>query len=448
MDLAMVILAAGQGTRMKSSLPKVLFHVAGRPMVRYALDAAAALKCDETVIVVGHGADQVRAALDANIGYAQQLEQRGTGHAVMQAGPLLQGKTRNVLVTYADMPLLQVGTLKRLIELHSQTQPTITMLTVRAEESMGFGRIVRDAGGRVQGIVEESDATPEQLAIRELNCGVYLFDDRWLWPRLNQLIPSGKKGEYYLTDLVGIAAKEGCRIESIVLEDVREVLGINTRAHLAQAEQVMRARINEQLMNDGITISDPATTYVDFGVEVRGGTTIEPNTHLKGHTRIGADCIVGPNSIVRDSEIGDKCQIVASVVEEAIVESGVHVGPYAHLRPGAQIAKDVYIGNFAEIKNSRVGEGAHVGHFSYLGDAEIGARVNIGAGTITCNFDGEKKNRTVVGEDTFIGSDTMLVAPVQVGARSKTGAGSVVTKNVPADSLAAGVPARVIRKLR
>ncbi|HEX7593310.1 MAG TPA: bifunctional UDP-N-acetylglucosamine diphosphorylase/glucosamine-1-phosphate N-acetyltransferase GlmU [Anaerolineae bacterium] len=447
MKLAAVILAAGQGTRMKSNLPKVMHRVAGKPMVQYALESVRALGIDQPVLVVGHGADQVRAAVDQAARFAEQTEPRGTGHAVLQARDLLRGKADSVLVTYADMPLLRGKTLQRLIDLHASARATITMLTVRSEDTMGFGRILRNTRQRVRGIVEESDATPAQLAIRELNCGIYCFDARWMWARLAKLKPSGSKREYYLTDLVAMAVKERRKIESIMLDDVSEVIGVNTRVHLARAEKIARERINRALMEAGVTLIDPATAYIDAEVEIAADTIIEPNTHLKGKTRVGANCRIGPNAILRDAIIGDECEIVASVIRESILEEHVHVGPFADLRPGTHLARNVYIGNYGEVKNSYVGEDTHIGHFSYIGDAQLGARVNIGAGTITANYDGTRKNRTVIGDDAFIGSDTMLVAPVKIGARAHTGAGSVVTKDVPDDSLAVGAPARVIRKL-
>ncbi len=446
MKLAAIILAAGQGTRMKSDLPKVLHPIAGKPMVRYALDAVRALGVDETVLVVGHGAERVRDVIGDEAVFVEQAEQRGTGHAVLQARDALRGKASTVLVTYADMPLLRAESLTRLVDLHVASRAKITLLTVRSDDSMSFGRIVRNANKRVLGIVEESDATPKQLAIRELNCGVYCFDAEWMWEHLARLTPSGKKREYYLTDLVAMAVKERRKTESIILGDVSEAIGINTRVHLARAEKIMRERINDALMESGVTLIDPATTYVDADVTVGVDTVIEPNTHLKGKTRIGANCRIGPNAILRDAQIGDACEVIASVIRDAILEEHVRVGPFADLRPGTHLARGVYIGNYSEVKNSFVGADSHIGHFSYVGDAELGARVNIGAGTITCNYDGTKKNRTVIGDDAFIGSDTMLVAPVSVGARARTGAGSVVTKNVPDDSLAIGAPARVVRK--
>lgn len=453
MKLAAVILAAGQGTRMKTKLPKVLHTVLGKPMVQYALESVSALGCNQTALVVGHGADQVRVTVSnfqlliCNLQFVEQREQRGTGHAVMQARDVLRGKSDAIFIAYADMPLMRVETLKKLTDLHASARATITMLTLVADDSMAFGRIVRDANKRVLGIVEERDATPEQLAIRELNCGVYCFDADWLWEHVPQLKPAGVKNEHYLTDLVAMAVKEKRAIETIVTRDAEEMLGINTRVQLAQAEKIMRARINDALMLAGVTLTDPATTYIEPDVQIGEDTIIEPNTHLRGKTRIGANCRIGPNTIIRDSHIGDACAIVASDITESLIEERVQIGPFARLRAGTHIAREVRIGNFGEVKNSRVGEKSHIGHFSYVGDAELGKRVNIGAGTITCNYDGKQKNRTIIGDDVFIGSDTMLIAPVTIGARARTGAGAVVNKDVPPDSLAVGVPARVIRKL-
>ncbi|MBI5305951.1 MAG: bifunctional UDP-N-acetylglucosamine diphosphorylase/glucosamine-1-phosphate N-acetyltransferase GlmU [Chloroflexi bacterium] len=453
MNLASVILAAGQGTRMKSNLPKVLHPIAGKPMVQYALDAARTLECAHTILVVGHGGNQVRDAITnyqlpiSNLQFVTQTEQRGTGHAVLQARDTLRGKSDAVFVAYGDMPLLQIATLRELVALHERARPTITMLTVVSHDSMGFGRIVRDVDKRVLGIVEEKDATPEQLAIRELNCGIYCFDANWLWDNLDALKPAGAKNEYYLTDMIALAARENERIETIVLDDVREVIGINTRQHLAQAERVMRERINNALMDAGVTLIDPATTYIDAAIVIGADTIIEPNTYLRGNTRVGANCRIGPNALIRDSVIGDDCAIGSSVIEESTLEDQVTIGPFCHLRPQSYLSRRVHLGNYAEVKNSWLGEGVHMGHFSYAGDARIGARTNYSAGVITCNYNGKSKNQTSIGEDVFLGSDSLLVAPVTIGDRARTGAGAVVTKDVPADSLAVGQPARVIRKL-
>jgi len=445
MNLAAVVLAAGQSTRMKSERPKVLHPLAGRPIISYAVETAAQLDVGKPVLVVGHAMEQVREVVGDAAEYVVQEKQLGTGHAVLQARPVLEGRCDTVLVTYGDMPLLTTETLRRLIARHGEGGGPITMLTLLAEDPRGFGRVVRDAEGRVVGIVEEADCTPEQLAIRELNAGVYCFDAPWLWEHLPRL-PLSRKGEYYLTDLVGLAVAEEAEVVAVITEDEAECLGINTRVHLAEAERVMRQRINRHWMLAGVTLVDPETTYIDALVEIGQDTVIHPNTHLRGKTRIGRQCAIGPNCVLVDTIVGDRCEIRLSVCEQAVLEDEVDIGPFAHLRRGAHLARGVHMGNFGEVKNSYLGPGVKMGHFSYVGDATVGADVNIGAGTITCNYDGVRKHRTIIEEGAFIGSDTMLVAPVRVGAGAKTGAGSVVTHDVPPHTVVYGVPARVKRK--
>jgi bifunctional UDP-N-acetylglucosamine pyrophosphorylase / glucosamine-1-phosphate N-acetyltransferase len=446
MKLSAVILAAGQGTRMKSSLPKVLHPLVGRPLALYVLEAVRQVTGSIPVMVVGHGADQVRKVLGDQAEYVLQEPQLGTGHAVLQAEPALAGKTDLVLVTYADMPLLTAQTLERLLALAGSHQGPLSMLTVMADEPRGFGRILRDANGQVSGIVEEAQATPEQLGIHELNPGVYCFRSAWLWQALRR-IQLSPKGEYYLTDLVGMAVAKGHTIQSVMVDDPDEVIGINTLLHLAQAEALMRQRINEGWMLAGVTMIDPHNTYIEPGVTLGHDTTLWPGTYLHGDTHIGSGCVIGPNTIIRNTRVGDHCTLLASVLEGALLEDRVSMGPYCHLRKGAHLCTGVHMGNFGEVKNSTLGPGAKMGHFSYLGDTTVGAEANIGAGTITCNYDGTHKYSTEIGEGAFIGSDTMLVAPVKVGKGAKTGAGAVVTRDVPPHSLAVGVPARVIRKL-
>jgi bifunctional UDP-N-acetylglucosamine pyrophosphorylase/glucosamine-1-phosphate N-acetyltransferase len=440
--LAVVILAAGEGTRMKSKIPKVLHPIAGRPMIEYVLDAVAALAEDKPVLVVGHGAEAVRGALGDALTYVVQEQQLGTGHAALQAQEALEGRAGAVLILYGDMPLLSSATVGTLVAAHEEGTAPITMLTCIHEEPMGFGRILRNEEGHVVGIVEEHEASPEQLAIQELNPGVYCFDASWLWEHLPRLLLSSK-GEYYLTDLVAMAVQEGHFAASITVRDPLETLGVNDRLQLADVESVIRQRICEQLMRDGVTIVDPASTYIDAAVGVGRDTIIYPNTYLQGSTCIGVNNLIGPMTIVRDSSVGDNCRVQMSVLEGAIVEDEVTIGPFAHLRQGAHLAQGVHMGNFGEVKNSYLGPGVRMGHFSYVGDAAIGAEVNVGAGTVTCNYDGVKKHPTVIDEGAFIGSGAMLVAPVKVGARARIGAGAVVTHDVPADSTAYGVPARV-----
>jgi len=447
MKISAIILAAGQGTRMRSSQPKVLHPLMGKPLIEYALHAAHRVTGQQPVVIVGHSADQVRQAVGEAGTCLLQEPQLGTGHAVMQAEAALSGQADLVLVTYADMLLLSTGTLQRLVDLQQQHTGPITMLTLLADDPRGFGRVVRDASGRVQAIVEEAQATTEQLTIRELNSGVYCFRADWLWAALPR-IPLSAKGEYYLTDLVGIAVAEGLSVQAVPAADPAELIGINTRQHLAEAGDLLRRRINHAWMLAGVTLIDPATTYIEPEVVIGQDTVIWPNTFLRGRTVIGENCTLGPNSIITDAQVGSQCKIVASMLEKAVLEDRVDVGPFAHLRKGAHLANDVHMGNFGEVKSSYLGPGTKMGHFSYIGDATIGEQVNIGAGTITCNFDGERKNPTNIGDHVFIGSDTMLVAPVTLGDRARTGAGAVVTKNVQPDTLVVGVPARAIRRLK
>jgi bifunctional UDP-N-acetylglucosamine pyrophosphorylase/glucosamine-1-phosphate N-acetyltransferase len=347
-----------------------------------------------------------------------------------------------VLVLYGDTPFITVETLRAMLDHHARERAVATILTFRPPDPLRLGRIIRDESGHVRAVVEFKEATPEQLAIREVNSGILCFQAEWLWSHIASL--PVKHGERYLTDLVEIAANGGSGVAALEA-DADEVMGIDDRARLAWAEAKMRARINEQLMLSGVTMIDPATIYVEAGVVIGTDTVIHPNTHLRGKTVIGRECSIGPNTILSDSTLGDRCEVKTSVFEGATLEDDVDVGPFAHLREGAYLCRHVHMGNFGEVKNSRLGPGVKMGHFSYLGDADVGAEVNIGCGTITCNFDGVDKHKTVIGEGAFIGSDTMLVAPVTVGKGAKTGAGSVVTHDVPDGAVVYGVPARVTK---
>jgi bifunctional UDP-N-acetylglucosamine pyrophosphorylase/glucosamine-1-phosphate N-acetyltransferase len=442
MNVAVVILAAGQGTRMQSTLPKVLHPLAGKPLVAFAIETARALTDARPVLVVGPEVEPVREAVGKDAIFVEQAERRGTGHALLQAREVLQDQTDLVLVTYADMPLLTVETLRRLVERQRENAGPMTILTVAGDDSHGFGRVIRDESGAVTQVVEKAVATPEQLAIREYNAGVYCFDGAWLWPNADRIPPTPPKQEHYLTGIIEIAVADGLRVEAVIAKDGDEALGINTRVHLAEAERALRRRINERWMLAGVTIVDPATTHIEPSVTLGQDTTVWPNTHLRGQTTIGARCHIGPNTIVEDCHIGDRCRVLASVLEQAVMEDGSDIGPFGHLRKGARLCQGAHMGNFGEMKNATLGPGAKMGHFGYLGDAEVAAEANIGAGTITCNYDGVRKHKTVIGEDAFIGSDTMLVAPVRVGKGAKTGAGSVVTHDVPDGALVYGVPAR------
>jgi bifunctional UDP-N-acetylglucosamine pyrophosphorylase/glucosamine-1-phosphate N-acetyltransferase len=422
---------------------KLLHPIAGRPMGRYILDAALAVGAEETVFVIGRDSDRVRQVLgEDRVRYAYQAERKGPGHATMQAREALQGRADMVLVCCGDMPLLKAETLRRLVEGQAGGQTALTLLTLVHDDSMGRGRVVRADDGRVVEVVEEQVCTPEQLATSELDCGVYCFDADWLWSHIQDIPLNPAKDEYLLTGLVGLAAADGQRVGTIATDDPVEVMHVKTHVDLSWAEAAVRRRVNEQLMLSGVTLQDPASTYVDATVEIGQDTAILANTHITGETTIGEACEIGPNSIVRDSTIGNRCRVTASVVEEAAMEDDCQIGPFGHLRPRAHMCAGAYMGNFGEMKNATLGPGARMGHFSYLGDASVGAEANIGAGTITCNYDGEIKHPTTIGENAFIGSGSMLVAPVNVGDGAKTGAGSVVTHDVPPGTVVYGVPAR------
>ncbi len=447
MKVTAVLLAAGQGTRMKSDLPKVLHPLCGRPMLWHVLNALKDVGTEKPVVVVGHGAEEVTKYLGDSAQTVLQEPQLGTGHAAMQAEPLLKGNTDYVIVTYADMPLLRGETFKQLLETQRLNTGPLSLLTVTADDPRGFGRIVRNPDGTVSAIVEEYVATPEQQQIKELNVGAYCFKADWFWDALHRIEKNPKKGEYYLTDIVEIAVKDNLPVQAVVHDDFIETIGINTRVHLSEAEAAMRMRINRGHMLNGVSMMNPESTYIEIGVKIGKDTIIMPNTYIHGDTTIGERNVIGPNSIIRDTTIGNDCKILASVMEGAILEDDVDMGPFARLRKGAHLKSHVHMGNFGEVKDSTLNEGVKMGHFSYIGNANVGAHTNIGAGTITANYDGEKKHPTVIGEDVFIGSDTMLVAPVKLGDGARTGAGAVVTKDVPEDTLVVGAPARAIRKL-
>ncbi len=431
---------------MNSSVPKVLQRVCGRPMVRFVLDVVAEAGFGRPVVVVGRGADDVRAEVgEGGVTLAEQPEQRGTADAVrVGLGAAGEGE---ILVLYGDVPLVRAATLRALVARHREARPAITMLTARLDEPTGYGRIVRGPDGGVARIVEQADATAEERAITEINPGTYVFDGAALREGLGQLQPANAQGEYYLTDLIGWALSSGRRVEAVPADDPAEVLGVNSRRDLALAEAAMRARLLEGLMDAGVTILDPRATYVHAGVSVGEETVIHPGCSLEGTTRVGGRCVLGPDARLVDAVIGDRVTILASTVVQSTMDDGSRIGPYSHLRPGTRVGKGVEIGNFAEMKNSTIGDGSKVHHKSYLGDATLGQRVNVGAGTITCNLRDRsgKKWPTIIEDEAFIGSDSMLVAPVRIGRGATTGAGSVVTKDVPAGAVVVGVPARILR---
>ncbi len=446
MTTASIILAAGEGTRMRSKYPKVLHPVAGKPMVWHSLKAVEHLVDILPILIVGFHAEDVMEAMGDKADYVIQSEQLGTGHAVACAQSKLENKADTILVTFADMPLLRSESIQALINLHQQSTSPVTMTSYIGEAVREFGRVIRDSQGHVTAIVEHADATPEQLAIREYNLSAYCFNAAWLWEALAK-IPVSSKGEYYLTDVVALAVEDGYHVASYIVEDPAEAIGPNNRVQLAAAESKMRQRINEKWMLAGVTIINPEVTYIEADVQIGRDTVIYPNSHLRGDTVIGEGCEIGPDTTIIDSTVGNHVMVIASVLEKAQLADKVTMGPFCHLRKDAILEEGVHLGNFGEVKDSTLGAGTKMGHFSYIGNARIGKNVNIGAGTITCNYDGEKKHLTEIGDDVFIGSDTMLVAPVKIGDRSKTGAGSVVTKDVSPDTLVIGVPAKEKCKL-
>jgi len=436
MSLDIVILAAGQGTRMRSSLPKVLHPVAGKPMLGHVIDTARALQPRKIHVVIGHGAELVRERLAADdIHFVLQAEQLGTGHAVAQAMPFVEAD--RVLVLYGDVPLIQTQTLQRLLERSGVDQAAL--LSVVMQDPTGYGRILRDEAGRVLGIVEQKDASPEQRAIREGNTGIFALPGKRLGDWLGRLSNHNAQGEYYLTDVVALAVADGVPVVTEHPQDELEVLGANDRIQLAQLERYYQQRAARQLMAQGVTLLDPARFDLRGEVTVGRDVLIDVNVILEGKVVIEDGVQIGPNCVIKDSTLRRGAVVKAnSHLEGAELGEGADCGPFALLRPGSRLGAKAHVGNFVELKNAVMGEGAKAGHLSYLGDAEIGARSNIGAGTITCNYDGANKHRTVMGEDVFIGSNSAIVAPVSLGNGATTGAGSTITQDVPADALAVG----------
>ncbi len=441
--LTAVVLGAGMGTRMKSRLPKVAHTVAGQPMIAYPVAAARDAGAERVIVVVGHRADAVRAALDGGVETVEQAPQLGSADALAKAVPLIA--EGNVLVLNGDLPLIQAPGVVRLVETHAASSAAISFATVHVADPAGYGRVLRDHRGHPTEIIEEDHANEAQRLVKEVNGGLYCVRVDWLRGALAR-VPMSPKGEHYLTELVALAVADGLPVFTVEFPDADELMGVNDRVQLAAAESVLRDRVRRAHMLAGVTIVDPATTYIDSSVRIGRDTVIRPNTFIQSGTTIGEECEIGPGSIIRASVVGDRCRILYSVVEDSELSAGVGMGPWSRVRGGAFLDEAVDLGNYAEIKKSRVGRRTKMHHFGYLGDAELGEDVNVGAGTITCNYDGVRKNRTIVGDRVFIGSDTMLVAPVELGAGSATGAGAVVTKDVPPDTLAVGVPARHLRR--
>ncbi len=450
-DAVGIILAAGHGRRMRSRIPKPLHLAAGKELIRYPVELLAECGVSRVVVVVSpDNRDGIAAVLGDGVAYAAQPAANGTADAVACGLAALGAVPDTVIVLSGDTPLVRAESLKRLMQEHaSDAGRCMTILSAADVFAPDLGRIQRAAPGDsyspgpISAIVEAADRPGADIGPAEVNTGAYCFAGKWLADIINRAPPS-PSGERYLTDLGRLAADSGQSVTAAPFALADEAMGVNDRMQLAAVTAALRDRINCHWMREGVTIIDTATTYIDADVSIGSDTVIQPNTMLTGRTSVGSDCEIGPNCVVRDSEIGQRCRIVASVVEQAVVHSDVAIGPYSHLRPGAVIAAGAHLGNYVEVKNSRVGPGVAAGHFCYLGDADVGAGVNIGAGTITCNYDGVDKHRTTIGDRAFIGSDTMLVAPVDVGAGAVTGAGSVVTKDVPPAGRVAGVPARLL----
>ena len=435
--ISIIIMAAGLGTRMKSNLVKILHPLAGMPMLAYTLNLAKSLRTEKIIAVIGHQADKVKDIFsEYKIGWVIQKEQKGTGHAVMQAKNTLRDFNGTVIVLSGDTPLLKKETISELIKSHKSKGNRVTILTTELNNSYGYGRVVTNANGKVERIVEEKDASDAIKKIRLINTGIYAFDKDFLFDSLSEIKPNNAQGEYYLTDVIGIAAKRGLEINAVKAGDSDEVMGVNTRLELAKAERIIRRRINERWMLSGVTIIDPETTFIDDTVEIGRDTIIYPNNFICGKSRIGEGCTIYPNSRIIDAKIGKEVKIKDScLIEESKIGDKASIGPFAHLRPHTELGRDVKIGNFVEIKKSIVKDGAKANHLTYLGDSVIGRNVNIGAGTITCNYDGFKKHRTEIGDNVFVGSDVQFIAPVKIGKGAIVAAGTTVTEDVPADSL-------------
>jgi bifunctional UDP-N-acetylglucosamine pyrophosphorylase / glucosamine-1-phosphate N-acetyltransferase len=433
-----VILAAGKGTRMKSSLPKVLHRVGGRPMIEQVLSTARGLNPESTTIVVGHGAAEVRDALSRQSGlsFVVQEPQLGTAHALQVTEPLLRGALGSLLLLSGDVPQLTAETLRQLLDRHVRTAAAATVLTAVVDNPQGYGRIVR-AGERIARIVEERDASPVEQAITEINAGIYVFEVEGLFDALREIATENSQREYYLPDIVQLYGRRGRLVETMTVTDSKEVLGINSRSELATSKQLLRQRKNEQLMADGVTLEDPATAYIDDTVQIGADTVIHPGVSLEGQTVIGAGCVIHSGVRVVNASIGDRTQLFNhSVITDVTIGSDASIGPFAHVHKQSAIGSSTKVGNFVEVKNTKLGNGSKAAHLTYLGDGLIGSKVNIGAGTITCNYDGVQKSTTTIEDDAFIGSDTQLIAPVTVGREAYVGTGTTIREDVPAGALA------------
>ncbi len=445
-DLAAVVLAAGKGTRMKSERAKVLHEIAGQPLLFYPLQAAKEAGCEKISVVIGHQGEEVEAALsEMQVDCVWQTEQLGTGHALLCAAEQLKGFSGDLLLLCGDVPLLSTATISQLVDRHRREKAAVTVLTASLDQPQGYGRIIRD-GENVCRIVEEKDADDAQRALCEVNTGTYVFDADFVFSVLPRLGKENAQGEYYLTDVVAAAVTAGRKTRALCLADPDEALGINDRVQLAEASRLMRQRINRRLMLGGVSLIDPATTYVDVGVEIGSDSLLHPGVMISGATRIGHNCIIEMGVQIDSVQIGDRVHLKnGSVVEDSLIGDNCKVGPMAHLRPGTELLGDNKIGNYVETKKARFEEKSQASHLTYIGDAEVGKNVNFGCGTITCNYDGVNKHKTIIEDDVFVGSDTQFIAPVRIGRNSLIAAGSTITKDVPADSLALSrTPQKVI----
>lgn len=430
-----VILAAGMGTRMKSKMPKVLHKVCGKPLSKWVIDASKAAGADKVCAVVGHKAETVKEVLGDVCEFALQTEQKGTGHAVMQAIDIIKNSKGEVVILNGDTPLITAETINKAIEYHKNNGNQATVITAILDDATGYGRIVRDNDGSVLKIVEQKDASEEEKKINEVNSGMYVFDAQSLVYALDKITPNNAQGEYYLTDTLEILLSAGKKIGGYAISDNDEIRGINDRVQLNEAEKIMQKRINEYHMRNGVTMRNPESVYIEDGVEIGNDTEICQNVTIKSGTKIGSDCVIGSGSMLDRAVIHDGVDVLSSVILESEVDEGTHVGPFAYIRPNCHVGKEVKVGDFVELKNSNIDDGTKISHLTYIGDSDVGKRVNFGCGTVTCNYDGKKKYRTTIGDDCFVGCNTNFVSPINVGDGVYIAAGSTITEDIPENSL-------------